>query len=403
MLFDFLERLRQAGLPVSFSEHLVLLQALSTHLGTLDLDSFYQLSRLTLIKNEALYDRFDQVFADYWAGRELAFEEFTASIPSDWLHGPPPNALSEAQKAQVEALGGWDALMKTLRERLAEQQEAHHGGNKWIGTGGTSPFGHGGYHPEGVRIGGESGQRRAVKVWEQRRYRDLDGNRELGTRNYKMALRKLRRLARQGTPEQFDLEGTVRATADNAGLLDIRYEAERRNTTKVLLLLDIGGSMDWHVNQCEMLFSAARAEFRRLDHLYFHNCVYEHLWRDNRRRHDETLSTFDMLHTFDADHRVLFIGDATMSPYEIAVPGGSVEHWNEEAGAIWLQRVVSTFAHSVWLNPVPEEYWNRTPSIRLIRELMQNRMFPLTVDGLQDAIDTLRYPMTPKRSDEPTD
>jgi len=393
MLLDFFQHLRKAGLAVSVTEFLSLLEGLSRHIGTLNLDRFYQLARLALIKDETLYDRFDQVFRDYWAGRESAFELAVDSIPENWLQhaGKPP--LTDEQKAMVEALGGWDKLMDALAERLAEQTEAHHGGSRWIGTGGTSPFGHGGFNPEGIRIGGSSREGRAVKVWEQRRYKDLDGERELGTRNFKMALRKLRRLAREGTPDTLDLNGTIRATAHNAGLLDIKFTAERRNTVKVLLFLDVGGSMDYHTAICETLFSAARVEFKRLEHVYFHNFIYEKVWRQNNRRHTDTLSLPELMRTYGSDHKLIIVGDATMSPYEIAAPGGSVEHWNEEAGAVWLQRLQNAFPHCVWLNPEDAEYWDRTPSIRMTRELMQDRMYPLSVGGLQQSIETLKTPL----------
>ena len=393
MLLDFFERLRQSGLPVSTSEYLSLLQGLSHNIGTMELTSFYSYARLCLIKDESLYDRFDQVFQDYWAGREHKFDLAVDSIPDEWLKHASQPPLSEAQMAQVEALGGWDKLMQTLAERMREQNESHHGGNRWIGTGGTSPFGHSGFNPEGIRIGGQSRHGRAVKVWEQRRYRDLDDNRQLGTRNFKMALRKLRRLARDGKKDTLDIDQTIRATAHNAGLLDIHMIAERRNTVNVLLLLDVGGSMDYHSAVCETLFSAARAEFKRLEQFYFHNFIYEKIWRNNARRHTDTLSVHELTRTYGKDHKLILVGDATMSPYEIAAPGGSVEHWNNEPGSIWLQRLLHAFPHCVWLNPEDPDYWDRTPSIRMARELMQDRMFELTVHGLQQAIDALKTPL----------
>jgi len=398
MLLDFFDRLRKAGLPISLSEWLVLMHGLSKGLGTLDLDRFYAFARLCLVKDEAHYDRFDQVFSDYWAGRSQNFDNlmdsFDQAIPEDWLNQQQREALSEEQRQQVEALGGWDKLMETLAERLAEQTEEHHGGSKWIGTGGTSPFGHGGFNPEGIRIGGGSKrQGKAVKVWEQRRYQDLDGDRQIGTRNFKMALRKLRRLARDGRAESLDLDTTIRKTADNAGLLDIHMRAERNNAIKVLLLIDIGGSMDYHAELSETLFSAARSEFKRLDTYWFHNFVYERIWQDNARRHTLQTSTLDLIRSYGKDHRLIIVGDATMSPYEIAVPGGSVEHWNEEPGALWLRRLQEAFPHCVWLNPETPEWWHTTPSIRLTRELMADRMYPLTMDGLQDAINALKTPI----------
>ena len=396
MLLDLHDRLRAGGLPVSLGEWLTLVEGLSRHLGTMDIERFHRFARLCLVKDQSLYDRFDVLFGDWWAGREGRFDALAdalaADIPDDWLTlagGEEPDA---ERKARLEALGGWEALMKTLRERLAEQGEAHHGGSRWIGTGGTSPFGHGGYHPEGVRIGGGEGRGRgrAVKVWERRAYRDLDDTRELGTRNFRMALRKLRRLAREGRPERLDLDGTIHSTARRAGLLDIRLESERRNAMKLLLLLDVGGSMDYHADLSERLFSAARSEFRRLDVFHFHNFTYERLWRGNARREANGMSTSELMRTFGRDHRLILVGDATMSPYEIVAPGGSVEHWNEEAGAVWLERLLRAFPHAVWLNPEPEERWSRTPSIRLTHELMQGRMHPLNVRGIDAAVETLR-------------
>lgn len=398
MLLDLQERLRHGGLSVSLGEWLTLINGLSQQTGTFDIERFHRFARLCLIKDEVLYDRFDQVFGDWWKGREQRFDDWSdamqAMVPEDWLQLTDREALTEDQKTRVEALGGWDELMKTLRQRLEEQTEAHHGGNKWIGTGGTSPFGHGGYNPEGVRIGGSAGrQGRATKVWEQRQYRDLDGSRELGTRNFRMALRKLRRLARYGRPDTLDMEDTIRSTARRAGLLDIRMMSERRNAMKILLLLDVGGSMDHHAAISEILFSAARSEFQRLDVLYFHNFPYESLWRDNARRHSVRVPTLELIRMLGRDHRLILVGDATMSPYEIAVAGGSVEHWNEEPGAVWLRRLLNAFPHAVWLNPEPEEWWLRTPSIRLTHELMQGRMHGLSVQGIGEAIDTLKKPL----------
>ncbi len=399
MLLDFHDKLRAAGIPVSLTEWLLLMRGLSLGIGTLDIDRFYAFARLALIKNEALYDRFDQVFSLYWSGQTQAFDELLdslkAPIPEDWLRSLDKDALSEEQKAQVEAMGGWDKLMETLAERLKEQTEEHHGGSRWIGTGGTSPFGHSGYNPEGIRIGdGPKRQGKAVKVWEKRQFRDLDGDKQLGTRNFKMALRKLRRLARDGRPDSLDLDTTIRATANNAGLLDIHMRAERQNAIKVLLLIDIGGSMDYHAQVCETLFSAARTEFKRLDTFWFHNFMYERVWQSNARRHTQTTPTVELLRRFGHDHRLIIVGDATMSPYEIAVPGGSVEHWNEEPGALWLKRLQVAFPHCVWLNPEAREWWDSTPSVRMTRELMHNRMYPLSLDGLQEAIDALKVPLS---------
>lgn len=398
MLLDFFDRLRQADLPVSTGEWLTLMRGMSNGIGTLGLEQFYAFARLCLIKNEAHYDRFDQVFNDYWSGQANRFKSLMDSldkgIPDDWLKLQDREALSAEQREQIEALGGWDKLMETLAERLAEQKEEHHGGSKWIGTGGTSPFGQGGFNPEGIRIGeGAKRQGRAVKVWEKRLYKDLDGNQEIGTRNFKMALRQLRRLARDGREETLDLDTTIRKTASNAGMLDIHLKSERQNAIKVLLLIDIGGSMDYHAQLSETLFSAARTEFKRLDTYWFHNFVYERVWQDNARRHHVQTPTVELMRSFGKDHRLIIVGDATMSPYEIAVPGGSVEHWNEEAGAVWLRRLQQAFPHCVWLNPESPEWWQSTPSVRLTKELMEDRMYPMTVEGLKSAIEALKTPL----------
>ena len=391
MLVRFFFDLRTAGVPVSLTEFLSLLQALEARVATCSAEEFYWLARLALVKDERHFDRFDRVFAQHFEGAERLFERIIAEVPVDWLKQLAERVLSEEERRKIEALGSWDKLLETLRQRLAEQKERHEGGSKWIGTGGTSPFGSGGYNPEGVRIG-DAGkrQRRAVKVWESREYRNFDDQREIGTRNLKVALRRLRKFARQGAADELDLGGTIDATARNAGWLDLKLRPERRNTIKVLLLLDVGGSMDDHVRVCEELFSAARSEFRHLEYFYFHNFIYEGLWKDNRRRHTERTSTLQMLRTFNADYRVIFVGDATMSPYEIVQPGGSVEHWNEEAGSAWMQRVAAHFPYLVWLNPEPEERWDWTPSIRLTQELVGGRMFPLTLDGLDRATAALR-------------
>ena len=391
MLVRFFFDLRTAGVPVSLTEFLSLLQALEARVASCSAEEFYWLARLALVKDERHFDRFDRVFAQHFEGAERLFEKIIAEVPADWLKQLAERVLSEEDRRKIEALGSWDKLLETLRQRLAEQKERHEGGSKWIGTGGTSPFGSGGYNPEGVRIG-DAGkrQRRAVKVWESREYRNFDDQREIGTRNLKVALRRLRKFARQGAADELDLGGTIDATARNAGWLDLKLRPERRNTIKVLLLLDVGGSMDDHVRVCEELFSAARSEFRHLEYFYFHNFIYEGLWKDNRRRHTERTSTLQMLRTFNADYRVIFVGDATMSPYEIVQPGGSVEHWNEEAGSAWMQRIAAHFPYLVWLNPEPEERWDWTPSIRLTQELVGGRMFPLTLDGLDRATAALR-------------
>ncbi len=391
MLIRFFFALRSAGLPVSLTEFLSLLEALKARVAFCSAEQFYWLARLALIKDERFYDRFDRVFAEYFAGAERAFETLLAEVPADWLRALGERLLTAEERARVASLGGWQTLLETLRDRLREQKGRHQGGNKWVGTAGTSPFGAQGYNPEAVRIGQDrSRHRRAVKVWDQREYRNLDDEVELGTRNLKLALRRLRRFAREGAPEHLDLEGTIDATARNAGLLDLKLVPERRNAVKVLLLLDVGGSMDDHVRACEELFSAARSEFKCLEHFYFHNCIYETLWRDNRRRHAARTPTDQLLRTFNADYRVVIVGDATMSPYEITQPGGSVEHWNAEAGAVWIQRLTVHFPRLVWLNPEPQDRWEWTPSIRLLRELVGERMFPLTLAGLDAAIRALR-------------
>jgi uncharacterized protein with von Willebrand factor type A (vWA) domain len=391
MLIRFFYALREAGLPVSLTEFLSLLAALEARIAFCSAEEFYWLARMALVKDERFFDRFDRVFAEHFDGAEKAFAKLVVSVPAEWLRSLGERLLTPEERAKVESLGSWDKLLETLRERLKEQKDRHQGGNKWIGTGGTSPFGADGYNPEGVRIGQQrSRQRRAVKVWDQREYRNFDDRVELGTRNLKLALRKLRRFAREGAAEQLDLEGTIDATARNAGLLDLKLVAERRNAVKVLLLLDVGGSMDDHIRVCEELFSAARSEFKHLEHYYFHNFLYESLWKDNRRRHAEKTPTDQVLRTFNADYRVVIVGDATMSPYEILQPGGSVEHWNPEAGAVWMQRIAAHFPRLVWLNPEPEDRWSYTPSIRIAQELVGGRMFPLTLAGLDRAIRALR-------------
>jgi hypothetical protein len=391
MLVRFFYELRAAGVPVSLTEFLSLLEALRARVAFCSAEEFYYLARMALVKDERLFDRFDRVFAEHFAGAERLFERLVAEVPSEWLRLVSERVLTEEEKRKLQALGSWDKLLETLRERLREQKERHEGGSKWIGTGGTSPFGSGGYNPEGVRIGSQGKrQRRAVKVWEAREYRNLDGDVELGTRNLKLALRRLRRFAREGAADELDLDGTIDATARNAGWLDLKLVPERRNAVKVLLLLDIGGSMDDHVRVCEELFSAARTEFRHLGHFYFHNFIYEHVWKDNRRRQVERLPVRQLLRTYNPDYRVVFVGDATMSPYEIVQPGGSVEHWNAESGATWMQRVTAHFPRLVWLNPEPEERWEWTPSVRLARDLVGGRMFPLTLRGLDRAIAALR-------------
>ena len=387
MLIRFFFMLREGGVKVSITEFLTLLEVLKQRLAAYSVDEFYYLSRACLVKDEALYDRFDRVFGAHFKGIQQLFGDEVTTIPEEWLRKQLERSLSEEEKAQIQALGGWEKLMETLRQRLAEQDKRHQGGSKWIGTAGTSPFGAYGYNPEGIRIGQEGGRnRRAVKVWDRREFRNLDDSVELGTRNLKVALRRLRRFAREGAADELDLHDTIESTARNAGLLDIRMVPERHNAVKVLLFLDVGGSMDDHVRVCEELFSAARSEFKRLKYFYFHNCVYEGVWKDNRRRHDERLSTLDLMHKYAADHKLIFVGDATMSPYEIHYPGGSVEHWNEEAGATWMRRLLGTYPKAIWLNPEPRQGWDFTPSIRMIGEILDDRMYPLTVAGLEEGM-----------------
>jgi uncharacterized protein with von Willebrand factor type A (vWA) domain len=390
MLVNFFFLLRTGGLKVSVTEYLALLEALKHGLAHYSIDEFYYLARTCLVKDEAHYDRFDRVFAAHFKGIQQLFGPEETDIPEDWLRRQFELMLSDEEKAQIEALGGWEKLMETLRQRLEEQDERHEGGSKWIGTGGTSPFGAYGYNPEGIRMGQDgSRQRRAVKVWDKREYRNLDDSVELGTRNLKVALRRLRRFAREGAADELDLAGTIDSTARNAGWLDIKMVPERHNAVKVLLFLDIGGSMDDHIRACEELFSAASSEFKNLEYFYFHNCVYEGLWRDNRRRFTEKTPTMDVLHKYPADYKLILVGDATMSPYEITYPGGSVEHFNEEAGAQWVKRLLDTYPKAIWLNPEPVNRWEHTPSIRLMSELMEDRMFPLTVRGLEEGMRAL--------------
>jgi len=390
MLVRFFFLLKSAGIPVSITELLTLLEALKAGLGEVSAERFYFLARTCLVKDERHYDRFDQAFAAHFKGAEDLFAHLMKELPADWLEKLAVRNLTEAEKAEVEALGGWDKLMETLKKRLEEQQGRHQGGNKWIGTAGTSPFGAYGYNPEGVRIGQDGSRNRsAVKVWDKREFANLDDSVELGTRNMKLALRKLRRFARRGAPDEFALADTIEATARSGGWLDIKMVPERRNVIKVLLLLDVGGSMDDHVKTCEELFSAARSEFKHLEHFYFHNCPYESLWRDNRRRFNQTIGTMDVMRTYGTDWKLIFVGDATMSPYEITYPGGSVEHSNAEPGSVWLKRLMKAYPKFVWINPQPQGGWRHTQSIELIRDLLEDRMYPLTLGGLEAAIDAL--------------
>jgi uncharacterized protein len=390
MLVRFFFLLKGAGVPVSITELLMLLEALKTGLSDASADTFYYLARTCLVKDERHYDRFDKVFAAYFKGAQDLFSLLERELPADWLAKMAERELTDAEKAEIEALGGWEKLMETLKKRLEEQKERHQGGNKWIGTAGTSPFGAYGYNPEGVRIGQDKSRNRsAVKVWDKREFANLDDSVELGTRNMKLALRKLRRFARRGAPDEFALADTIDATARSGGWLDIKMVPERHNVIKVLLLLDIGGSMDDHVKTCEELFSAARSEFKHLEHFYFHNFTYEALWRDNHRRFNGHVGTMEIMRTYGADWKLILVGDATMSPYEITYAGGSVEHWNAEPGSVWLQRLLKQYPKFVWINPQPQARWRQTPSIELTRELVEGRMYPLTLSGLDDAIGAL--------------
>ncbi|HEX3701156.1 MAG TPA: VWA domain-containing protein [Phenylobacterium sp.] len=386
MFMRFFTELREAKVPVTLKEYLILMEGLDKAVIDRSVDDFYYLSRASLVKDEKNLDRFDQVFGHVFKGLERLDDAGTSDIPAEWLRKMSEKFLTEEEKAQIEAMGGFDKLMEALAERIREQKERHEKGDKAIGTGGTSPFGANGYHPEGIRIGQDKGRHgKAIKVWDKREYKNLDDQVELGTRNIKVALRRLRKWVREGTPDEIDFPATIKGTAEK-GYLDINLRPERRNKISVLLFLDIGGSMDSHIKVCEELFSAARSEFKNMEFFYFHNCLYEAVWKDNRRRHAEKMPTWDVLHKFPHDYKVIFVGDATMSPYEITYPGGSVEHWNEEAGAIWMDRVAQIYEHAVWLNPTAERHWDYTPSIGVMKQLMNDRMFPLTLDGLDKAM-----------------
>lgn len=394
MLIDFFLALKSAGLPVSVKEYLTLCEAMQKGVAYGNVDDFYYLSRTCLVKDEANFDRFDRAFGQYFKGMEnldaALTKLFEQEIPAEWLQKLAEKLLTDEEKAQIKSLGGWDKLMETLRDRLAAQKDRHQGGNKWIGTAGTSPFGAYGYNPEGVRIGQDKSRHKsAVKVWDQREYRDYDSQVELGIRNIQMALRRLRKFARTGAAAELDLDNTIKATANNAGYLDIKLVPERHNRVKVLLFFDVGGSMDEYIHRCEELFSAAKTEFKHLEYFYFHNFVYESVWRNNRLRQTEKFSTWDVIHRYGNDYKLIIVGDATMSPYEILQPGGSVEHWNEETGSTWLERLTSTYRHAVWINPTPEAHWPWTQSVLLTRQLMEDRMYPMTVDGLDRAMRAL--------------
>jgi len=386
MFVTFFTELKAAGLPVTLREYLTLMEAMEKDLAGRRVEDFYYLSRAALVKDERNLDKFDRVFGHVFKGLDLLQQALAAEIPAEWLKKLAEKYLTEEEKRLIEAMGGLDKLLEMLRKRLEEQRGRHQGGSKWIGTAGTSPFGAYGYNPEGVRIGQDGNRNfRAVKVWDRREFKDLDGEVELGTRNIKLALRRLRKFARTGAPDELDLDGTIKETA-HKGYLDIKLRPERHNTVKVLLFFDVGGSMDWHVKLVEELFSAARTEFKHMDYFYFHNCLYERVWKENRRRWQETTPTWEVLHKYPHDYKAIFVGDASMSPYEITQPGGSVEHFNDEAGAVWLERVTRTYPHAVWLNPVPEDRWDYTYSIKMVRQLLADRMYPLTLDGLDRAM-----------------
>ncbi|HPA91148.1 MAG TPA: VWA domain-containing protein [Quisquiliibacterium sp.] len=386
MLIDYFLHLRNSKLPVSIKEYLMLLEAIGKHVIGPSIDDFYYLSRATLVKDERNFDKFDKAFAAYFKGVH-ALPGFDLELPLEWLKRQFQREFTAEEKAAIEAMGGLDKLIERLKQLLDEQKDRHEGGNKWIGTNGTSPFGNGGFNPEGIRVGGPSaGNRTAVKVWEQRTYRDYDDQVELGTRNIKVAMRRLRKFAREGAEDELDLDGTISNTARNAGYLDIKMRPERHNTIKVLMLLDVGGTMDDHIKQTEELFSAAKTEFKHLEFYYFHNCVYDHLWKNNKRRHSERFATWDVIRKYNQDYRLIFVGDATMSPYEILQPGGSVEYNNEEAGAIWLRRLVERFPKFAWLNPEPEGVWEYRQSIAVIKQVLANRMYPVTLAGLERAM-----------------
>jgi len=386
MFVAFFHELKTAGVPVTLREYLTLMEAMEQDLAGRRVEDFYYLARTALVKDERNLDKFDRVFGHVFKGLELMSEALTAEIPAAWLKKLAEKYLTEEERKEIEAVGGLDKLLELLRQRMREQKGRHQGGKKWIGTAGTSPFGAYSYNPEGVRIGKDGNRNfRAVKVWDRREFKDLDDQVELGTRNIKIALRRLRKFARTGAPEELDLDGTIKGTA-HKGYLDILMRPERHNAVKVLLFFDVGGSMDWHIKATEELFSAARSEFKHMEHFYFHNCLYEKVWKENRRRFDDTTPTWDVLHTYPHDYKVIFVGDASMSPYEIMAPGGSVEHFNEETGATWIERVARTYPACVWLNPVAEKDWDYTQSIRIMRQLMGGRMYALTLEGLDKAM-----------------
>lgn len=389
MLINFFHGLRDAGVPVSTKELLDLLEGLKHRIAFADMDEFYYFSRACMVKDEKYFDRFDRAFGLHFQDLQELDDIIEALIPDDWLRSEFMKHLSEEDKAKIESLGGLEKLIEEFKKRLEEQKERHEGGNKWIGTGGTSPFGQEGYHPEGIRVGPNGKNKKAVKVWEKRDFANLDDSVELGTRNIKVALRRLRKFARTGAAEELDLDDTISSTARNAGLLDIKMVPERHNAVKVLLFFDVGGSMDPHVKICEELFSAARTEFKHMEYFYFHNFLYESVWKNNIRRHNERTAVLDVMHKYSHDYKVIFVGDASMSPYEILQPGGSVEHWNEEAGELWMRRLRETYDKVIWINPLPEDEWEYTQSVSITRQLLEGRMYPLSLKGLEEGMSYL--------------
>ena len=389
MLINFFQGLRDAGIPVTTRELLDLFEGLKQHLVFADSETFYYFSRTCLVKDEKYFDRFDRAFSAHFKELETLDAVIEAIIPDDWLRNEFLKSLSDEDKAKIESLGGLEKLIEEFKKRLEEQKERHEGGNKWIGTGGTSPFGQQGYNPEGVRVGPNGGQKKALKVWDRRDFKNLDDDVQLGTRNIKMALRRLRKFARQGAADEFDLDDTIRSTARNAGLLDIKLVPERHNAVKVLIFFDVGGSMDPHIRTCEELFSAARTEFKHLEYFYFHNFIYESVWRNNIRRHNERTSLLDVMHKYSHDYKVIFVGDAAMSPYEIVSPGGSVEHWNEESGEVWMRRLRQTYEKMIWINPTPQAEWEYTQSTAMTHQLVEWHMYPLTLKGLEEGMSYL--------------
>ena len=390
MFIGFLHQLKGAGVPVSIREYLDFISGLDSGIVNLDTNSFYNFARVSLVKDERYFDRFDRIFSEFFEGAIKKGEEILGNIPEDWIKDALQKNLSNEDKQKIKSLGGWDKLLETLKERLEEQKKRHQGGNKWIGTGGTSPFGSGGYNPEGVRIGNEGKrQGRAVKVWEKRLWTNFDDKKTLGIRDIRVAVRRLRHFARTGTPDEFDLKETINATANNGGYLDVKMMPERKNRIKLLLFLDVGGSMDPYISACEELFSASKSEFKDLEHFYFHNCPYEVLWKNNPRSAEDIISTWDVIRKYGSDYRVLFVGDASMSPYEIAYAGGSIEHWNEEAGALWLDRITSHFDSVAWLNPENKKIWNSSASNKMIREIFEEKMYELNLSGIEEAMKTL--------------